>query len=104
MRSLEPDIRRWRAEGKKIALATVVRVWGSAPRPLGAKMAIAEDGAMAGSVSSGCVEGAVVEEAQAVLDANSPKLLSFGVSDETAWSLGLSCGGEIEVFVEPLEA
>ncbi len=103
MRSLEPDINRWRAQGLKVALATVVRVWGSAPRPLGAKMAIAEDGAMAGSVSSGCVEGAVAEEACAVLTAGKPKLLRFGVSDQTAWSVGLSCGGEIEVFVERLD-
>ena len=102
MRELQDDIERWRRDGKTVALATVVRVWGSAPRPLGAKMALTDAGDMSGSVSSGCVEGAVYEEAQTVLESGAPKLLTFGVSDETAWSVGLSCGGEIQVYVERL--
>ncbi len=102
MRDVLPEIRRWRQSGKRVALATVVKVWGSAPRPLGSKMAITADGEMTGSVSGGCVEGAVFEEAQQVLASGEPKLVRYGVSDETAWSVGLSCGGTIEVFVEPL--
>lgn len=100
MREVLPDIDRWREAGEKIALATVVKVWGSAPRPTGAKMAVSASGEIAGSVSGGCVEGAVVEAALEVIAAGIPRLLRFGVSDETAWSVGLSCGGEIEVFVE----
>ncbi len=103
MRELLPEIDRWRADGKKVALATVVKVWGSAPRPLGSKMALSDAGDMAGSVSGGCIEGAVYEEAQSVLAGGEPRVVSFGVSNETAWSVGLSCGGEIEVFVEALE-
>ena len=103
MRELLPEIDRWRGEGKKVALATVVKVWGSAPRPLGSKMAVSDAGDMAGSVSGGCIEGAVYEEAQAVLAGGDPRVVSFGVSNETAWSVGLACGGEIEVFVEALE-
>ena len=102
MRDILPEIDHWLRERKLVALATVVKVWGSAPRPIGSKMAVTTDGDMAGSVSGGCVEGAVYEEAQAVLAANEPKLVKFGVTDETAWSVGLSCGGEIEIFVEPL--
>lgn len=102
MRDVLPEIERWRGEGKGVALATVVKVWGSAPRPLGSKMAVSSAGEMAGSVSGGCVEGAVFEEAQRALRGDRPRLLHFGVADETAWSLGLSCGGEIEVFIEPL--
>lgn len=103
MRDVLPEIDQWLAESKKVALATVVEVWGSAPRPLGSKMAISDAGDMTGSVSGGCVEGAVFEEAQGVIDRGAPKLLCFGVSDETAWSVGLSCGGRIRVYVEPLE-
>jgi xanthine/CO dehydrogenase XdhC/CoxF family maturation factor len=102
MREVLPDVERWRRDGKGVALATVVGTWGSAPRQPGAKMAVSSAGDIAGSVSGGCVEGAVVEEAQGVLARGEPKLLSFGVSDETAWSVGLSCGGEIQVWVEPL--
>ncbi len=83
-----------------VAIATVVKVWGSAPRPLGSKMAISSRGKMAGSVSGGCVEGAVFEEAQSVLVDGLPKLVSFGVDNETAWSVGLSCGGRIDIFIE----
>ncbi len=103
MRDVLAQIRRWREAGHGVALATVVEVWGSAPRPLGSKMAIGSHGEMAGSVSGGCVEGAVFEEAQQVLASGEPRLVRYGVSDETAWSVGLSCGGKIEVFIEPLE-
>lgn len=101
MREVLPDVDRWREAGEKVALATVVKVWGSAPRPPGAKMAVSASGQIAGSVSGGCVEGAVVEAALEVLADGIPRLLQFGVSDETAWSVGLSCGGQIEIFVEP---
>ncbi len=103
MRDVLPKLERWRDEGKRVAVATVVKVWGSAPRPLGAKMAMTSAGDMAGSVSGGCVEGAVVEEAQSVLQTGEPKLLRFGVTNEEAWAVGLSCGGEIEIFVEILD-
>lgn len=102
MREVLADIDRWRSEGKAIALATVVKVYGSAPRPLGAKMAISAQGEMAGSVSGGCVEGAVVQEALAVLKTGQPTLVEYGIADELAISVGLACGGNIEVFVEPL--
>ncbi len=104
MRDVLDQIDRWQGAGKAVAVATVVKVWGSAPRPLGSKMVVSGDGEMAGSVSGGCVEGAVVEEARTVLASGEPKLVRFGVSDDRAWSVGLSCGGEIEVFIEPLEA
>ncbi len=86
-----------------VALATVVKVYGSAPRPLGAKMAISEKGEMAGSVSGGCVEGAVVQEALEVLKRKQAKLVEYGIADELAMSVGLACGGNIQVFVEPLD-
>jgi xanthine dehydrogenase accessory factor len=104
MRDVLADIERWRGEGQTVALATVAKVWGSAPRPLGSKMAVSSAGGIAGSVSGGCVEGAVVVEARGVLASGRPKLLHFGVTDEEAWAVGLSCGGEIDVFVERLEA
>ena len=93
---------RWRAEGRRAALATVVRTWGSSPRPVGSLLAVRDDGEFAGSVSGGCVEGAVVEAAFGVIDSGEPRTLSFGVSDESAWSVGLTCGGELEVFLEPV--
>ena len=102
MREVLSDIDRWRSEGKAVALATVVKVYGSAPRPLGAKMAVSAQGEMAGSVSGGCVEGAVVQEALAVLKTGQPKLVEYGIADELAISVGLACGGNIEIFVEPL--
>lgn len=102
MRELLNDIQKWQTENQPIALATVVQTWGSAPRKAGAKMAVTPDGRMAGSVSGGCVEGAVYEEAVAALASGKAKLLHFGVADETAWDVGLACGGTIEVFVEPL--
>lgn len=104
MREILPDVERWRAEGKAVALATVVKAWGSSPRPLGAKMAVSSAGEMAGSVSGGCVEGAVVAEARQVLAEGGPKLVRYGVTDDEAWAVGLSCGGELEVFIERLEA
>jgi len=94
---------QWRAAGKGVALATVVKTWGSSPRPAGAKLAVSEDGAFVGSVSGGCVEGAVIEEAQAAIRDGKPRLLDFGVSDEQAWEVGLACGGKIEIFVERVE-
>lgn len=102
MRELLPTIDRWRREQKRVALATVVQRYGSAPLPLGAKMIISSAGEMAGSVSGGCVEGAVVQEAIACLAAARPKLLTYGIADELAQSVGLACGGTIEVFVEPI--
>jgi len=103
MREVLADVRRWRGEGRPVALATVVETWGSAPRSAGAKMALTPDGGISGSVSGGCVEGAVVEAGRQALAAGRPRLLSFGVTDERAWEVGLACGGKIEVFVAPLE-
>jgi GTPase len=94
---------RWRAEGKGVALATVVSTWGSSPRPAGSHLAVDEAGAMIGSVSGGCIEGAVVLEAQAAIKDGKPRLLEFGVSDEDAWAVGLACGGRVQVYVEPIE-
>ena len=94
---------RWREEGKGVALATVVTTWGSSPRPIGAKLVVSEEGAFMGSVSGGCVEGAVVGEAQEVIKDGRPRLLDFGVSDDQAWEVGLACGGKIEIFVERVE-
>ena len=104
MRDVLDQIDRWHGEGKSVAVATVVKVWGSAPRPLGSKMVISSEGEMSGSVSGGCVEGAVAEEARTVLASGEPKLVHVGVSDDRAWSVGLSCGGQIEVFIETLPA
>jgi xanthine/CO dehydrogenase XdhC/CoxF family maturation factor len=103
MREVLPDIERWHAAGKAVALATVVKVYGSAPRPLGAKMAVSEAGEMAGSVSGGCVEGAVVQEALDVLATGQARLVEYGIADELAITVGLACGGNIQVFVEPIE-
>jgi xanthine dehydrogenase accessory factor len=102
MREILPSVETWREKGAEIALATVIETWGSSPRKVGAKMAVSDDGAIAGSVSGGCVEGAVVEEALQALKKGQGRLLHFGVADETAWEVGLACGGTIEVFVEPL--
>ena len=93
---------RWQGEGRRIALATVVETWGSAPRPAGSQLVIDADGNFEGSVSGGCVEGAVVGEALEAIDSGEAKLLEFGVADETAWRVGLSCGGRIRVYVEPV--
>jgi len=98
-----PEVDRWLAKGEPVALATVVRTWGSSPRGVGAKMALTEDGKIAGSVSGGCVEGAVYDAGVEVLQTWKPQLLHFGVADEAAWQIGLACGGQIDVFVKPLE-
>lgn len=94
------QLRRWRATGKGVALATVVKTWGSSPRPEGSHLAVEEGGAFVGSVSGGCIEGAVIGEAQAAIADGKPRLLEFGVSDERAWEVGLACGGRVQVFVE----
>jgi xanthine dehydrogenase accessory factor len=104
MRDVLPQIEAWRAAGEAIALATVVETWGSAPRGVGAKMAVTATGKIAGSVSGGCVEGAVVEASAEVIKSGRARLLGFGVADETAWEVGLACGGRLEVFVAPLDA
>jgi xanthine dehydrogenase accessory factor len=101
MREILGDLRRWRARGdERVVIATLVAARGSAPRPVGSKLAVSERGELAGSVSGGCVESEVYEEAQAALAGGEPRLLSYGISDEQAWSVGLPCGGEIDVFVE----
>ena len=97
------EIERWVASGDGVALATVVSVRRSAPRPPGTKMAVSEGGAVAGAVAGGCVEGAVVEAAREVLNGGPPRLLRFGIEDGDAWNAGLPCGGEIDVFVERWE-
>lgn len=94
----------WLEQGRQVALATVVETWGSAPRPTGSHLVIDVDGNFEGSVSGGCVEGAVVVEALDVLESAKPKMLEYGVADETAWEVGLSCGGRIRIFVEPILA
>ncbi|MDQ0474908.1 XdhC family protein [Labrys wisconsinensis] len=93
----------WREAGKGVAIATVVETWGSAPRPVGSSLVIDEDGNFLGSVSGGCVEGAVVTEAVDVIGSGEPRMLEFGVADETAWRVGLSCGGTIRVYVEKVD-
>jgi xanthine dehydrogenase accessory factor len=103
VKEILPEVERWRQAGEKIAVATVVATRRSAPRPLGASLAISESGKMCGSVSGGCVESDVFENAQEVLETGEPKLLSYGISDDLAWSVGLPCGGEIDVFVERVE-
>ncbi len=96
------QIADWQDAGRKVALATVVKTWGSSPRPIGSQLAVDEDGAMVGSVSGGCIEGAVVEEALKAMRDGEPRRLSFGVSHEDAWHVGLACGGKVEVFVEAM--
>jgi len=103
MKEILADVERWRAKGEKVAIATVVATRRSAPRPVGAKLAVSESGELAGSVSGGCVEGDVFEHACEVLRSGRPKLLKYGIEDEEAWNVGLPCGGEIDVFVEPLD-
>ncbi|WP_162529958.1 XdhC family protein [Stappia sp. BW2] len=101
-----PDVLKtaenWRGSGRSVALATVVETWGSAPRPVGSHLVIDAEGNFEGSVSGGCVEGAVVSEAIDVIETGKPTTLEFGVADETAWRVGLSCGGRIRVYVEPV--
>jgi xanthine dehydrogenase accessory factor len=102
MRDVVAEVSRWLADGEEIALATVVATWGSSPRPLGSKMAVTRSGKMAGSVSNGCIEGAVFEEAQAVLREGRPRLVPYGVADDVAFEVGLACGGHVEVFIQPV--
>jgi xanthine/CO dehydrogenase XdhC/CoxF family maturation factor len=92
----------WMKDGKDVAVATVVETWGSAPRPVGSHLVIDAEGNFEGSVSGGCVEGAVIAEAVDIIESGKPKMLEFGVADETAWRVGLSCGGRIKVYVERL--
>lgn len=94
----------WLDEGRKVALATVVKTWGSSPRPVGSRLVIDGDGAMVGSVSGGCIEGAVIKEAFEIMDGGDARLMEFGVSDEQAWDVGLACGGNVQVWVERMEA
>lgn len=93
---------QWQDDGRRVALATVINTWGSSPRPVGSRLIVDGAGKMMGSVSGGCIEGAVVREAQEVMESGTPRLLTYGVSDEDAWEVGLACGGTVEVWVEPL--
>jgi xanthine/CO dehydrogenase XdhC/CoxF family maturation factor len=105
--SLDDDVLNeaatWRQTGKNVALATVVSTWGSSPRPVGSHLAVDEDGKIVGSVSGGCIEGAVVSEAREVMETGKPKVLEYGVTNELAWEVGLACGGTIQVYVEKVE-
>lgn len=105
--SLDDDVlneaAKWRKDGRNVALATVVSTWGSSPRPAGSHLAIDENGKIVGSVSGGCIEGAVVSEAMEVMESGKPKVLEYGVTNELAWEVGLACGGTIHVFVEKVE-
>jgi xanthine dehydrogenase accessory factor len=92
----------WRAGGEGVALATVTETWGSSPRPAGSQMAVTASGRMAGSVSGGCIEGAVADAARRTIETGTPQLLDFGVTNERAWEVGLACGGKVKVFVEKL--
>ncbi|MGH3103968.1 MAG: XdhC family protein [Gaiellaceae bacterium] len=103
MKEILREVERWREAGEQVAVATVVATRRSAPRPVGASLAISQSGALCGSVSGGCVESDVFMEAKEVLETGTPKLLSYGISDDEAWSVGLPCGGEIDVFVERVE-
>lgn len=102
MRDVIDAIETWRARGERVAIATVVNTLGSSPRGIGAKMAVSDAGNMAGSVSGGCIEGAVFDACRQAINSGQAALLHFGVADETAWEVGLACGGTIDVFVEPL--
>jgi xanthine dehydrogenase accessory factor len=103
MKEILDDLDRWRAGGKRVALARVVDIDGSGPRDPGAAMAVSEDGEVAGSVSGGCVEGAVVTEALDILATDERRLVSFGYSDDEAFAVGLTCGGTVHLFIEPLD-
>jgi xanthine/CO dehydrogenase XdhC/CoxF family maturation factor len=103
MKEILNEVEQWRDDGEKVVVATVVATRRSAPRPVGTSLAISESGRMCGSVSGGCVESDVYENAQEVLETGEPKLLTYGITDDLAWSVGLPCGGEIDVFVERVE-
>jgi xanthine/CO dehydrogenase XdhC/CoxF family maturation factor len=96
------QLRAWQDSGRKVAVATVVSTWGSSPRPVGSQFGVSDRGEMVGSVSGGCIEGAVVKEALEVMAGAPPKLLDYGVSNEQAWEVGLACGGKLEVYIEPV--
>ncbi|MFZ9857177.1 MAG: XdhC family protein [Roseiflexaceae bacterium] len=102
MRDVIDAIQTWQARGERVAIATVVNTLGSSPRGIGAKMVVSDAGNMAGSVSGGCIEGAVFDACLQAIKSGQAALLHFGVADETAWEVGLACGGTIDVFVEPL--
>jgi xanthine dehydrogenase accessory factor len=102
MRDVMDDVKGWLSAGDPVAVATVISTWGSAPRPAGSRMAISQSGKIAGSVSGGCLEGEIFEQAQAILKGKPASLFHYGVSDDLAWTVGLSCGGEVDVLVEPL--
>jgi xanthine dehydrogenase accessory factor len=93
---------RWVAEGEQVAIATVVETWGSSPRPAGSRLVVTASGRMEGSVSGGCIEGAVADVAKQTMATGTPQLLDFGISDDRAWEVGLACGGKLKVFVEKL--
>jgi len=95
---------KWLEEGRTIALATVVTTWGSSPRPSGSQLVVDDKGEFLGSVSGGCVESAVIQEAFTVMQNQEPKLLEFSVSNDMAWEIGLACGGMVKVYVEPIIA
>lgn len=95
--------RAWQDAGKGVALCTVVNTWGSSPRPTGSQLLVDDGGQFIGSVSGGCIEGAVIREALQVIDTGQPKMLDFGVSNEDAWEVGLACGGKVQVYVERVE-
>ena len=97
------QVGKWKEAGKGVALATVITTWGSSPRPVGSQLAVDDKGAMVGSVSGGCIEGAVVKEALASIADGKPRLLDFGVTDEQAWDVGLACGGKLEVYIEAVD-
>jgi xanthine/CO dehydrogenase XdhC/CoxF family maturation factor len=103
MKEILGEVERWRESGEKVVVATVIATRRSAPRPVGTSLAVSESGKMCGSVSGGCVESDVYENAREVMETGEPKLLSYGIADEEAWSVGLPCGGEIDVFVERVE-
>lgn len=103
MKEILPEVEAWRGAGEKVVVATVVATRRSAPRPVGTSLAVSESGKMCGSVSGGCVETDVYENAMEVMRTGEPKLLSYGITDDLAWSVGLPCGGEIDVFVEAVE-
>ena len=102
MREVMKELRLWTSEGEQVAIATVVETWGSSPRPIGSRLVATASGKMAGSVSNGCIEGAVFEEAQGVLKSGRARLIEFGVADDVAFEVGLACGGHIEIVVQPL--
>lgn len=103
MKDVMSQVDQWRSSGERVALATVVRTAGSTPRPVGTSMAVTASGNVAGSVSGGCLEGAVFEDALGVLQDGRPVLKRYGISDDMAFEVGLSCGGEVEIFVETLD-